>query len=45
MTVCRYCGQPIKKFVFGWIHDNAIAFLIPQHLHVAKPRVPERRRQ
>ncbi len=34
---CRWCGDPIKKFIIGWIHDNPMPSLIPQHLHRAEP--------
>lgn len=34
---CRYCGEPIKKFIWGWIHVNPLPILLPQHLHRAEP--------
>jgi len=34
---CRWCGEPIKKFLLGWIHVNPFPIGLPQHLHVAQP--------
>lgn len=38
MRRCVYCGQPIKKFVIGWVHVNTGFPGVPTTMHIARPR-------
>lgn len=39
MNRCKWCGKPIRKFLFGWIHvkDGPTPIGVPENLHVASP--------